>query len=154
MGRFEHSSGLFFIALVNPLAPTLGGSKRNLGDTPRPSAKGLRPSAHPCPRRSHSMLCPYDPSTREHEGEGEMQSQTLGRRVSPAPLLRQPALVCFVPHHSQASLRPCHPSGRAEGLRPSAFLMIPQDWGTKGADSAKRVDCRAFPSRGRDNGSQ
>ena len=30
-------------------------------------------------------------------------------------------------HHGQAMLRPCHPSGRAEGRSPSAFSSIPHD---------------------------
>ena len=53
--------------VINPLAPTLGGIVRNLrdtlrlpagcflhlfssSDTPKPSAKGLRFSPHPCPQ--------------------------------------------------------------------------------------------------------
>jgi len=42
-------------------------------------------------------------------------------------------------YHGQASLRPCHPSGRAEGLCPSAFFSTPkigdspqEKWGTRG----------------------
>jgi len=32
-------------------------------------------------------------------------------------------------HHGQASLRPCHPPGRAEGRSPSAFLLSPKTGG-------------------------
>jgi len=31
--------------------------------------------------------------------------------------------------------RPYRPSGRAEGRSPSAFLVIPQEWGAKGVES-------------------
>ena len=34
--------------VINPLTPSLGGWIYELGDTPKPSAKGLRPSARPC----------------------------------------------------------------------------------------------------------
>ena len=34
----------------------------------------------------------------------------------------------------EVCLRSCHTSGRAEGLRPSAFFCIPQEWGIKGVD--------------------
>jgi hypothetical protein len=35
---------------------------------------------------------------------------------------------------SRASLCPCHPSRRAEGRSPSAFILSPQEWGIKGAE--------------------
>ena len=129
----------------------------------------VHPHLHPLPSRErrhwfgrfrgHDKAWPSEgqtwiPAPRFHEGK------LRGNDRRGVRLRRTGALVVDSPQDEgcpritgRPRFRPCHPSGRAEGLCPSAFLVVPHDWGIKGVETEfmRRDSSLDSRLRGNDN---
>jgi hypothetical protein len=99
-------------------------SGRAEGQSPFPVGLGAWLGEHAMRPLRHSAI------TVQRNAAGSLRARGLEARMETVP-------TGFVPLYPPYNGVLC-PSGNAEGLRPSAFFSIPQDWGSKGVDRILR----------------